>query len=191
MILDPLKSFLEILVKIVWIKFGGDCGIFYFCGDKTGVLILFIISFEMVLSNQSYCIGDYVRYGEGIYRVFGISYDNSVITLSSDLNDMRVGALLEVYIGYVYPIEIDAETLLSFGFRDLAGKINGYSYTDITDLETLKVYYIKDCSKWEIRHTDSSELKKRSFTDCIRVKYLHQLQQVMRIMGFNELRYIK
>lgn len=145
----------------------------------------------MVLSNQSYCIGDYVRYGDGFYRVFGISYDNDIITLSSDLYDMRVGALLEVYIGYVYPIELDADTLLSFGFRDFAGKINGYSYMDIADLEILKVYYIKDCSKWGVRHTDSSELKKRSFTDCIRVKYLHQLQQVMRIMGFNELRHIK
>ena len=145
----------------------------------------------MVLSNQSYCIGDYVRYGEYIYRVFSISYDNGIITLSSDLYDMRVGALFEVYIGYVYPVEIDADILFSFGFRDLAGKINGYSYTDVAGLETLKVYYIKDYSKWEIRHTDSSELKKRSFTDCIRVKYLHQLQQVMRIMGFNELRHIK
>ena len=145
----------------------------------------------MVLSNQSYCIGDYVRYGEDIYRVFGISYDNGIITLSSDLNDMRVGALLEVYIGYVYPIEIDADILFSFGFEFCLVKINRYSYTDITDLETLEVYYIKDCFKWELRHTDSSELKKRSFTDYIRVKYLHQLQQVMRIMGFNELRHIK
>lgn len=145
----------------------------------------------MVLSNQSYCIGDFVRYGDGVYRVFGISYDNGIITLSSDLYNMRVGALLEVYIGYVYPIEIDADTLLSFGFRDVEGKMNGYSYTDVAGLETIKVYYIKDCFKWEIRHTDSTELNKCSFTDCIRVKYLHQLQQTMRIMGFNELRYIK
>lgn len=145
----------------------------------------------MVLNNQTYCIGDYVRYGEGIYRVFGISYDNGIITLSSDLYDMRVGALLEVYIGYVYPIQIDADTLLAFGFKDLEGKLSGYSYTDIAGLETLNVYYVKDCFKWEVRHTDSSDLKKRSSCDSIRVKYLHQLQQVMRIMGFNELRYIK
>lgn len=145
----------------------------------------------MVLSNQSYCIGDFVRYGDDIYRVYGISYDDGIITLSSDLNQMRVGALLEVYIGYVYPIEIDADTLFSFGFKDLSGKINGYSYTDVAYLETLKAYYIKDCSKWEIRHIDSSELKERCYSDCIKVKYLHQLQQVMRIMGFNELRHIK
>lgn len=179
------------MIKIVGIKFGGNWDNIYFCGDEIRIIDSFIISLAMVLSNQSYCIGDFVRYGDGVYRVFGISYDNDIITLSSDLYGMRVGALLEVYIGYVYPIEIDADTLLSFGFRDLAGKMGGYSYTDVAGLETIKVYYIKDCFKWEIRHTDGTELKKCSFTDCIRIKYLHQLQSVMRIMGFNELRHIK
>lgn len=145
----------------------------------------------MALDNQSYCIGDIVRYCEDLYYVWGIEYGSPNITLMPLLpNDSGRKPLLEVYIGYVFPVVIDEDILEAFGIMKHY-KSDSYCYRYYAHNESVRLAYIKKHSKWEVRFHSAICFTKLSVGDYVRVKYLHQLQWMLRIWGLKDLVYIK
>lgn len=136
-----------------------------------------------------YCIGDIVRYYEDLYRVYGINKGDSTITLECFYGKDK-SSLIEVYIGYIFPVVIDEELLESFGITKHYDS-DSYCYRDYAHNESVRFTYIKKYSKWEIRHYGGLYFTNKSSSDFMRVKYLHQLQQVLRIWGLKDLVYIK
>lgn len=136
-----------------------------------------------------YCIGDIVRYYEDLYRVYGFNKGDNEITLERIGRDKR-SSLISVYIGYVFPVVIDEEILESFGIMKHY-ESDSYCYRDYAHNESVRLAYIKKHSKWEVRFHSAICFTKLSVGDYVRVKYLHQLQQVLRIWGLKDLVYIK
>lgn len=136
-----------------------------------------------------YCIGDIVRYYEDLYRVYGFNKGDNEITLERIEGDKR-SSLISVYIGYISPVVIDENILESFGITKHYGG-DSYCYRDYAHNESVRFTYIKACSKWEIRHYEALYFTKLSSSDYVCVKYLHQLQQVIRILGLKDLVYIR
>lgn len=136
-----------------------------------------------------YCIGDIVRYYEDLYRVYGFNKGDNEITLERIGGDKR-SSLISVYIGYVFPVVIDEEILESFGLMKHY-ELDSYCYRDYAHNESIRLTYVKKCSKWEVRFHSAICFTKLSVGDYVRVKYLHQLQQVLRIWGLKDLVYIK
>lgn len=136
-----------------------------------------------------YCIGDIVRYYEDLYRVYGFNNGDSEITLERISGDKR-SSLISVYIGYISPVVIDENILESFGITKHYDS-DSYCYHDYSHCQSVRLAYVKKYSKWEIRHYKALYFTKLSASDYIRVKYLHQMQQVLRIWGLKDLVYIK
>ena len=93
-----------------------------------------------------------------------------------------MSSLISVYIGYVFPVVIDEEILESFGIMKHY-ESDSYCYRDYAHNESVRLAYIKKHSKWEVRFHSAICFTKLSVGDYVRVKYLHQLQQVLRIWG--------
>lgn len=121
-------------------------------------------------------IGDMVQYQGGVDVVKNFAPDYAKIAVVLE----EKGAVLQRDAIDVYGLPINEKTLRMFGFAEYKDLDKVPIYLNETEDHELQVY--KERINWRVRIQRGAEA-----SISIKAKYIHELQQAMRIMGLKKM----